>query len=327
MAVPATATDVASQLPEELGLDFLWLELTNRCNLQCVHCYADSHPGSGYRDTLTTEQYVSLMVEAYELDCRKIQLIGGEPQLHPEFLDLLRATKRIGFEFVEVFSNLTKLDDATLWFAIEHGVCFATSVYSDDAAVHDAVTKVRGSQVRTIRNLRRLIDAGVTTRAGLIVMDQDQAAVARTEQFLYDLGVTEVRIGPLREFGRGEDLLHESPRMSGLCGHCWRGKLAVMPDGGVSPCVMGRTWGVGNVLDASLSEIIGGAALRNVRQAIFSQVWLPQTATCSPDPGCHPHCPEGCVPDAQSPTCLPELCPESCLPDGCTPTVPTVLPE
>ena len=22
-------------------LDFLWLELTNRCNLQCVHCYTE----------------------------------------------------------------------------------------------------------------------------------------------------------------------------------------------------------------------------------------------------------------------------------------------
>ena len=101
MAVSAVATDIAPQLPEELGLDFLWLELTNRCNLQCVHCYADSHPGSGYRDMLTTKQYLSLMAEAYELGCRKIgSLIGGEPQLHPEFLDLLRATKRIGFELV-----------------------------------------------------------------------------------------------------------------------------------------------------------------------------------------------------------------------------------
>ena len=24
------------------GLDFLWLELTNRCNLRCVHCYTAS---------------------------------------------------------------------------------------------------------------------------------------------------------------------------------------------------------------------------------------------------------------------------------------------
>jgi MoaA/NifB/PqqE/SkfB family radical SAM enzyme len=313
-------------LPEGVGLEFLWLELTNRCNLRCVHCYADSHPGSGFRDVLTTAQYVTLMAEAYDLGCRKIQLIGGEPQLHPDFPELLRATKRIGYEFVEVFSNLTKIDEGSLRFAAEEGICFATSVYSDDAGVHDAVTKVRGSHARTVGNLRRLIDAGVSTRAGLIVIDQDDTSVAKTRQFLLDLGVDEVRIGPLREFGRGEDLLQVGPRMSGLCGHCWRGKLAIMPDGRVAPCVMGRDWGVGNVLDTPLSEILGSWALHDVREAIFTDVWLPQTASCFPDPGCHPHCPEGCTPDIQS-ECPPDICPESCLPDGCGPTVPVLAPQ
>src|SRR4029450_12450287 len=117
---------VQPDLPEKIGLDFLWLELTNRCNLRCVHCYADSHPGSGFRDVLTTAQYATLMTEAHDLGCRKIQLIGGEPQLHPEFYELLGATKRIGYEFVEVFSNLTKIDNRTLQFAAEEGICFAT---------------------------------------------------------------------------------------------------------------------------------------------------------------------------------------------------------
>ncbi|MCJ7597684.1 MAG: radical SAM protein, partial [Methyloceanibacter sp.] len=47
-------------------LDFLWLELTNRCNLQCVHCYTESHPHSGDRDLLTAQDYDRLMREAYE---------------------------------------------------------------------------------------------------------------------------------------------------------------------------------------------------------------------------------------------------------------------
>jgi pyruvate-formate lyase-activating enzyme len=329
-----TSTDatVTRELPDGLGLDFLWVELTNRCNLRCVHCYSDSHPGSGYRDVLTTEQYVSLMTQAYELGCRKIQLIGGEPQLHKDFGELLRATKRIGYDFVEVFSNLTKLDENTLRYAAEHGIRFATSVYSDDPAAHDAVTTVRGSHARTIGNLRRLIAAGVTTRIGLILIDpesdQAEVAVTRTRRYLLDLGVSEVRIGPLREFGRGEDLLERGPRMSGLCGHCWRGKLAIMPDGTASPCVMGRTWGVGNVLDTPLAKIVEGVALRDVRQAVYSEVWLPQMlvagctpSACSPEPGCHPHCPQGCGPDGCPETpCPPVLCPESCFPDqGCEP--------
>ncbi|HZM82135.1 MAG TPA: radical SAM protein, partial [Candidatus Limnocylindrales bacterium] len=254
------------------------LELTNRCNLRCVHCYADSHPGSGYRDVLSAEQYISLMAEAFELGCRKIRLIGGEPQLHPDFLELLRATKRIGYEFVEVFSNLTKLDENTLLFATEHGICFATSVYSDDAAVHDAVTKVRGSHARTVRNLSKLIDAAVTTRAGLIVIDQDQAAVTRTKRFLDDLGVGEVRIGTLREFGRGEDLLHHGSRMSGSVRallarqarhHARRGRL---------PLRSGRTWAWATCSNHRYTRSSAGPPFMTSARRPSPEVRLPQAA-------------------------------------------------
>ena len=52
-----------AHLPATKTLDFLWLELTNRCNLRCVHCYTESHPRSGDRDVLTTQDYERLMRE------------------------------------------------------------------------------------------------------------------------------------------------------------------------------------------------------------------------------------------------------------------------
>src|SRR5215470_2165890 len=106
----------------EKGLDFLWLELTNRCNLQCVHCYTESDPHSGDRDFLTKEDYISVMSQAHALGCRKIQFIGGEPQLNPDFYELLVKAKAIGFEFIEVFSNLTRLDAETIRYAKGNGI-------------------------------------------------------------------------------------------------------------------------------------------------------------------------------------------------------------
>ena len=184
------------------GLNFLWLELTNRCNLQCVHCYTESHPLNGDRDVLTTAAYESVMRQAYALGCRRLQFIGGEPQLHPDFLRLLGAAKQTGYEFIEVFTNLTRLRDDTLRFAVEAGIRFATSVYSDDPAVHNAITKVGSSHTRTIGNLRRLIDHDVGTRAAIIRIDQPPEAVERTKDFLRGLGVPSVRVGEVRAFGR-----------------------------------------------------------------------------------------------------------------------------
>ena len=141
--------------PAQNKLDFLWLELTNRCNLQCVHCYTELHPHSGDRDLLDTSDYELIMLQAYTLGCRKIQLIGGEPQLNRDFLRLLAKAKETNFEFIEVFSNLTKLSDDTLEFSAANTICFATSVYSDEPSEHDAITRANSSHANTIRNSQK----------------------------------------------------------------------------------------------------------------------------------------------------------------------------
>lgn len=294
-------------------LSFLWLELTNRCNLQCVHCYTESGPHSGDRDFLSAEGYEALMREAYQLGCRKIQLIGGEPQLNPAFARLLRMCIATGFEFVEVFTNLTRLDSEMLEFSAKNGVHFATSVYSDDPAVHDAVTRVRGSHRRTIANLRKLIGAGVPARAAVIDIYDNPEAAERTRRFLSDLGasVGANRSSAPREFGRGAELLGKSPALSGLCGHCWSGSLAIAPDGSVFPCVMARDWPVGDVTAQSLKEILKGSPLTQIRREIHDTVWLPKSeGYCQPT-----YCYQSCQPDLSCP-CDPLLCQQSCDPWG-----------
>jgi MoaA/NifB/PqqE/SkfB family radical SAM enzyme len=321
-------------------LDFLWLELTNRCNLQCVHCYTESHPHAGDRDLLSAADYESLLNQAHALGCRKVQFIGGEPQLNPDFLRLTMAAKSIGFEFIEVFTNLTRLQDEVTHYAASNGICFATSVYSDDPSAHDAVTRVSSSHARTIGNLKKLLARGIETRAAIIVVNQDDAAVQRTRQFLHGLGVRHVRTSGVREFGRGETLLRQPARMSGLCGHCWAGKLCIAPDGAAYPCVMARQWQVGNVLETPLAAIVQGSPLAETRENIFQTAWVPKmgaagggkrpkkrkssrtTKYCAPHegptkkPGCTPEpapaeeCSQSCGPDLS--TCGPiGSCPQS----------------
>lgn len=332
----------------ESTLDFLWLELTNRCNLQCVHCYTESHPHSGDRDVLTTRDYEDLMIQAHALGCRKIQFIGGEPQLNTDFYSLLVRAKTVGFEFIEVFSNLTRLDEQTVRYAANNNISFATSVYSDDPDEHDAVTKVKSSHTRTIANIKKLIAAGIKTRAAIISVNQKKPTVDRTKAFLRDLGLEHISHGEVREFGRGEIILAQGARLSGLCGHCWAGKLCIAPDGEAYPCVMARRWSVGNVLETPLDDIVRARPLKDIRQEIFDQVWLPKIAShksrlgvanskssarshlCTPSPKCGP--------DTGAPDCAPELsspqrenypdkapepepdeaCPQSCNPDAST---------
>jgi MoaA/NifB/PqqE/SkfB family radical SAM enzyme len=321
----SSVADRAAHGSVGVSLDFLWLELTNRCNLKCVHCYTDSTPQTGYRDLLTAEDYLSVMNQAYALGCRKMQFIGGEPQLNRDFHRLLVASKAIGFEFVEVFTNLTRLDEKTVRFARSTGIRFATSVYSDKPEVHQAITRNRSSHARTIKNLKHLIDSDIVTRAAVIQIDQTSAEVLTTKRFLTDLGVRHIRDSRVRAFGRGEDVLSQRSQMSELCGHCWSGRLCVAPDGDVYPCVMARQWPVGNVLETPLHRIVQSNALKEVRAAIHDTVWVPKL---SAGRGADGHVADGQqdedderpYPDEGEPT--PAACPQLCIPDTVTPKCP-----
>ena len=123
--------------PATPQLDFLWLELTNQCNLQCSHCYAESGPYAGREDTLVRSQYEALLAEAWQIGCRRVQFIGGEPTLNHDLGDLIRFAADIGYEFVEVFTNLTRLPDELLACFARHHVHVATSVYASRSGTHD----------------------------------------------------------------------------------------------------------------------------------------------------------------------------------------------
>ncbi|MFE4777305.1 SPASM domain-containing protein [Streptomyces sp. NPDC056713] len=142
---------------------------------------------------------------------------------------------------------------------------------------------------------------GVRTRAAVIDVNQDAESAERTVKFLTDLGVSgSTRSSEVREFGRAKELLGQESSLSGLCGYCWSGKLAVAPDGKVFTCVMARDWPVGDVPSQSLGEILHGGELARIRREIHETVWLPATADKE-------RCPQTCGPDLACPCDPPAL--------------------
>ena len=284
------ATRIAPVLADQ-PLKFLWLELTNRCNLQCLHCYADSGPRAELPEALTRTEHEHLITAAFEIGCRRIQFIGGEPTLNKDLQALIELARRTGYDFVEVYSNLTHLSDDLLYCFEQFDVCIATSIYAPSAEVHDAITKVNGSFRRTTKNMRKLSAAGITLRASIIEMPQNEGLTEVTINFLKDeLEVQTVKIDRLRRFGRGgtgDQDMHE------LCGACANGTLCVGVDGKVSPCIMSKHWGVGSVREMSLAEIVYSARLNSLRADLRRATHHPERSTTSQD---------GCAPDECTPT-------------------------
>ncbi len=302
----------ANKLPEtDTVLDFAWIELTNQCNLHCGHCYSDSSPDSGYRDLLNPDQYFSLLEDLSRLKCRSVQFIGGEPTLNKNLLEFISHARYLGFEFVEVFTNLVSLSEKLLQGFVDHQVAVATSFYAGNANIHDSITNRKGSFDRTVQNIKRVVDAGLRIRAGVIVMDINRDETDAAVQLLRSLGVENVGFDHVRSFGRaGADSQCE---MSDLCGSCADKIISIGPDGLVSPCNMARRWSIGSVFEKSLEEIVNSQVVEETRHQIKKAVLGKSETVMICDPKtCGPY--SYCCPSTQS--CNP------CAPNSCSPCYP-----
>jgi MoaA/NifB/PqqE/SkfB family radical SAM enzyme len=86
------------------------IDITNRCNIKCAHCYWwKERPGSELDD----EAMIALMQEQRKAGKKSVILYGGEPMLRP---NICRAATRI-FESTLIFTNgtLGLLDIPARW--------------------------------------------------------------------------------------------------------------------------------------------------------------------------------------------------------------------
>ncbi|MFI1827097.1 radical SAM protein [Streptomyces sp. NPDC020412] len=132
-------TQAAEALRSTRVEGLLWLDLTRKCQLNCGHCYNGSGP-EGAHGTLAREDWITIVNEAAERGIARVQLIGGEPTLHPDALALARHILSMGVE-LEVFTNLVRVTDE--WWEIyrHRATTLATSYYSDQAGEHDEITR------------------------------------------------------------------------------------------------------------------------------------------------------------------------------------------
>ncbi|MEG1026507.1 MAG: radical SAM protein [Flavobacterium sp.] len=69
------------------------VEVTDRCNLACPTCYANSAPNYGRHRTLEEIEKMFDTVVANEGEPDVVQISGGEPTVHPDFFKILDIAK------------------------------------------------------------------------------------------------------------------------------------------------------------------------------------------------------------------------------------------
>ncbi|WP_323136914.1 SPASM domain-containing protein [Streptomyces albogriseolus] len=168
----------------------------------------------------------------------------------------------------------------------------STSYYSDLAEEHERVTGRKGSHAATRANIVQAVQRRIPLQVGIVeVFEGQRTAEARQE--LLELGVRTVNVDRVRSVGRGE--VHV-PSTKDLCGRCADGRAAIMTDGTVTPCVLGRFLNTGNAKTSGLAAVFSGKRWADTAASIPRRP-VP-TAGCTPADSndCDPANTEACSP-------------------------------
>ena len=83
------------------------IEITTRCNLRCPVCWANAG-ATGKVVELTYEQIIDMLHQLRDMrpiPGSSVQFTGGEPTLHPRFLDAVQAAREMNFSHVQIATN------------------------------------------------------------------------------------------------------------------------------------------------------------------------------------------------------------------------------
>lgn len=226
-----------------MTVDRLTVQLGTGCNNACSFCAQGS-----LRERSDSPAGVSEALErGFASGCRAVAFAGGEPTLHDELPDWVRAAVAIGFERVLVQTNGRRL--AYSGFAarlVDAGVTgLDVSLHGAVPAVHDYHTRVPGSFLHTVKGLSNAtglpVEPGVTT----VVTRSNFRHLGSVVALLARLGVRHWHASATRGFGgaaAGFDRL--VPRFAMVRAHlegalerCRRAGIHSLLSG-VPPCVV-----------------------------------------------------------------------------------------
>ncbi|MCJ7546624.1 MAG: radical SAM protein [Deltaproteobacteria bacterium] len=142
-------------------LSRLDIELTERCNNNCIHCYinvpADDPPARSKE--LATKQIQEILSEAASLGCLTVRFTGGEPLVRDDFEALYLFARRLGLT-VALFTNATLITPhlAQLFARIPPREAIEVTVYGMKPASYEAVTTNPGSYERARHGINLLLN-------------------------------------------------------------------------------------------------------------------------------------------------------------------------
>jgi 12,18-didecarboxysiroheme deacetylase len=133
--------------------------VTKRCNLRCVHCYAQATAGAA-PDELTTAEALALLKDLKDFGVPVLLFSGGEPLMRPDLLDLVAWTVGAGLRAV-ISTNGTLITREMAGRLKDLGLSYVGISLDGTEATHDEFRGQPGSFAAAMAGVRHCQEQGL----------------------------------------------------------------------------------------------------------------------------------------------------------------------
>jgi len=206
-----TASTPASppNLPEGVPpLRTFYVYLSDNCNLRCRHCwivprFTDGKPDPGR--CVDVDALLAAVREAKTLGLSSAKLTGGEPMLHPRFMEVADRLTAEGLNLIMETNGTLLTAEAARHLKEKTRLTFVSlSLDGADARTHDAFRGVEGAFDAALKGLSYMVDAGFkNTQVIMSVHRGNREQVDALVQLAAARGAASVKLNPVTRTGRG----------------------------------------------------------------------------------------------------------------------------
>ncbi len=197
------------------------LEITEKCNARCGHCYNPWREESMGVNTFKIDKLKKTIDELKKAGVFHIIITGGEPMSKMDVLyEALSYGKKLGFSF-SCNSNLMLTTDEKMKKLSSMGLDhILTSFPSINKLENDKIMQVKDSVKKIERGIRNCINNGIRVSVNMVITKFNYKHVYDTGKFISDLGCQKIfitrAVPPVSNDGVAEEykLTHEEAKFA-----------------------------------------------------------------------------------------------------------------
>ncbi len=189
--------------------------MTRRCNLKCVHCYARSEDIS-YDNELSHEQSIAMIDDLSRFGVPVLLFSGGEPTVHPRLVEYAKYAVSKGMRAV-ISTNGTLITKEKAKIFKEIGLSYVGISLDGLEETHDKFRGVKGSYKKAMAAIKNCQEAGIKVGLRFTINKRNVKDIPGIFDLLEEKNIPRACFYHLVYSGRGseiakEDLSHEETR-------------------------------------------------------------------------------------------------------------------